>query len=262
MRARFVRKIHRFDSLDSTNTKARELIQEGAPAGTTVVATTQTAGRGRGDRKWLSPPGGLYFSTLLVPSSPTRAPELSILAGAAVAQAVRQILPNRLLVTLKWPNDVLVSGKKIAGILSESVGDETMGTCIVGVGINISATSEDLLPFLKNPFPATSLSVELEGAVFSADQVLDVTLTKLESLYELYWEKGFDFIREIWNENCRMIGKKVQIENSGFLGHNDKVAKSESGVFMGIDAMGAMRVRNESGQDQTFYSGEITCFWP
>jgi len=262
MSARFVRKIHHFDSLDSTNTKAREYIQEGAPAGTTIVATTQTAGRGRGDRKWLSPPGGLYFSTLLAPSKPTRAPELSILAGAAVAQAIRQILPNRLLVTLKWPNDVLVNGKKIAGILSESVGDETMGTCIVGVGINLNATSEDLIPFLQNPFPATSLSVEVEGSTFSADQVLDVTLTKLEALYELYWEKGFDFIREIWNENCRMIGKKVQIENSGFLGHNDKAAKCQEGVFMGIDATGAMLVRSESGQDQTFYSGEITCFWP
>jgi BirA family biotin operon repressor/biotin-[acetyl-CoA-carboxylase] ligase len=262
MRVPFVRKIHRFDSLDSTNLKAREFIQEGAPVGTTIVATTQTAGRGRGDRKWLSPPGGLYFSTLLVPSKPTRAPELSILAGAAVAQAIRQILPNRFVISLKWPNDVLVSGKKIAGILSESVGDETMGTCIVGVGVNINATAEDLIPFLKNPFPATSLAVELEGAVFSADQVLDVTLTKLEALYVLYWEKGFDFIREIWNENCRMIGKKVQIENSGFLGHNDKAAKSENGVFLGIDGTGAMRVRTESGQDQTFYSGEITCFWP
>src|SRR4051812_49070605 len=123
MRIKFVRKVHVFESLDSTNLKARDFIQNGATVGTTIVARTQTAGRGRSDRKWHSPVGGLYFSTLLIPSKQTRATELSILAGAAVAQAISQLMPKSLGITLKWPNDLLIGQKKVAGILSEAVGD-------------------------------------------------------------------------------------------------------------------------------------------
>lgn len=262
MGIKFVRKIHSFDSLDSTNVKARDFIQEGAPVGTTIVAKTQTAGRGRSDRRWHSPSGGLYFSTLLVPSKPARATELSILAGAAVAQAVSQLLPKSQDVTLKWPNDLLIGKRKVAGILSEAVGDETMGICVVGIGINVNTTAEELIAFLKNPFPATSLALELEGAAIDVNRVLDLVLTKIESLYTQYWDRGFDSIRKVWEDNCSMMGKQVQIENAGFLGPNEKApTRPVQGEFRGLDPNGAMVVKL-SEKDVSFYTGEITCYWP
>ena len=262
MRIKFERKIHRFESLDSTNLKARDYIQSGAPVGTTILARVQTLGRGRAERKWHSPLGGLYFSTLLIPSKPSRATELSILAGAAVAQAMSQLMPKGARVTLKWPNDVLIGTRKVAGILSESVGDETMGMCVVGIGINVNTPAEELQSFAGNPFPATSMSIELKNEGFDQERVLDVILTKLESLYTLYWESGFDAIRRVWQDNCSMIGKKVQVENAGFLGHNDKAPiRPLQGVFMGLDPNGAMVVKL-ADKDIAFYTGEITCYWP
>jgi BirA family transcriptional regulator, biotin operon repressor / biotin---[acetyl-CoA-carboxylase] ligase len=263
MRIKFERKLHFFDSLDSTNLKAREFIQSGATVGTTIVARTQTMGRGRQERTWHSPIGGLYFSTLLIPSKPARSTELAILAGAAVGQAITQLLPKGLNVTLKWPNDVLVGNRKVSGILSEAVGDETMGMCVVGIGVNVNTSFDELQAFAGNSFPATSLKVELPGGEFEDDLVLDMILTKLESLYLKYWDQGFEYVRQVWQDNCLMIGKQVQIENTGFLGHNDKApVRPILGEFRGLDPNGAMVVKVAGGKDTAFYTGEITCFWP
>src|ERR1700744_3471109 len=122
------------DRIGSTNDEARRLAKEGAPHGTVVHADEQTAGRGRMAHKWFSPPGNLYVSILLRTGEPAaRTAELSFLAALAVADTAGARLPRQTRAMLKWPNDVLVSGAKIAGILLEQVDDAT----IMGIGLNV-----------------------------------------------------------------------------------------------------------------------------
>ena len=122
------------DKIGSTNDEARRLAQEGAPHGTVVHADEQTSGRGRMAHTWFSPPGNLYVSILLRTGQPAgRTAELSFLAALAVADTVEALLPRQTRAMLKWPNDVLVSGAKIAGILLEQVDDAT----VIGIGLNV-----------------------------------------------------------------------------------------------------------------------------
>src|SRR5438309_1430776 len=118
--ADFTPKILTFDTVDSTNAKARELAAKGAAEGTVIVAKQQTAGRGRNKRTWHSPEGGLYLSILLHPKEAKKVTDLSILAGVALAQGVTEFLPKSKDVSLKWPNDCLIGWKKVGGILCET----------------------------------------------------------------------------------------------------------------------------------------------
>ncbi len=252
-------KIQRFESVDSTNTKLKELVRKGAPNGTVVVSKAQTEGRGRLGRVWHSPVGGLYFSVLFIPKNPKRLTDFSLLAGVAVAQSIKVLLPKQKEITVKWPNDCLVDSKKIAGVLCETVGDPPQGV-IVGVGININATEKDLEPFLKNPFSATSVLLEAEGEAHPVDQLMDVTLTKLFELYGVYEEQGFSAIKYLWERNCLMLGKKVELREPGYKevdGDRGKVV----GTLVGIDDAGAIVISNQKNEKRSYISGEITCFW-
>src|SRR5471030_691785 len=122
------------DRIGSTNDEARRMANEGAPHGTVVHADEQTAGRGRLAHTWFSPPGNLYLSIVLRTNQPAaRTAELSFLASLAVADTVEAMLPRQTRTLLKWPNDVLVNGAKIAGILLEQIDDAT----IMGIGVNV-----------------------------------------------------------------------------------------------------------------------------
>lgn len=246
-------KVIRFSSLDSTNTKLKELALNGATDGTVVIAETQTAGRGLGKRTWHSPKGGLYLSILLRPLNAKRAPELSILGGVALSQSVFALLPKSKDVSLKWPNDCLVGWKKIGGILCEVT---EFGACIVGIGINVNMKESDLLPFMKNPFSATSFSLESQGA-YDLKEVSDMVMKKILLLYELYQKEGFDPIRYLWERGCRIIGKKVSFKTSE-LSELDPQNATMTGTFIGLDDLGAMILAHDSGERRTFYSGMIT----
>ena len=146
--------VRTYESLGSTNDEARRLAQAGAAHGTVVAARQQTAGRGRVGRVWVSPPGNLYLSVLLrLDRPPARLAELSFVAALAVADMVDAFLPPGIRAALKWPNDVLVRGAKISGILVE----QTEAATLLGIGVNVAHCPVD------TPYPATSLACELHS---------------------------------------------------------------------------------------------------
>ncbi len=268
----FTPQILRFDTLDSTNLKARELAKAGTAAeGTVIVARSQTAGKGRGNHVWHSPEGGLFLSVLLYPRQARRLTDLPILVGVAVAQAVKQILPKHCDVTLKWPNDCLVSWKKVGGILCEALGEDCFDLCAAGIGLNINVAPKDLLPFAGNPFGATSFQAESEGGLYEIDQVLHVLTAKLFTLYRLYQEEGMEPIRYLWEHNCAFVGKKVELSESGVRAPTKPqgtapVPVNDPGVtvgtVLGIDESGGLVLSNPKGDRRSYYSGAITCYWP
>jgi len=260
----FTPEILRFDTLDSTNLKAREIAKNGGAEGTVIVAENQTSGRGQGKKTWHSPTGGLYLSVLLYAKDAKRPTDISLLAGAALAQAVKECLPKNVDVTVKWPNDCLVGWKKIGGILCETMGEEYFNMCIVGIGLNTNVPDSELEPFKANTFSATSFMSEVSGGTFDNQKVLNTLLMKLFTLYRLYQEQGFAPIQYIWQKNCRFIGKKVELRETGW----KEADKHRSGVgstvgnFVGIDESGAIVLSDPKGVNHHYYSGEITCFWP
>jgi BirA family biotin operon repressor/biotin-[acetyl-CoA-carboxylase] ligase len=139
-----------YGAIDSTNAAARELAEDEAPAGTLVLCRQQTAGRGRGERRWHSPPGsGLYLSEIFRPEAETMLPLVSMLAGLGVVQELDRRFP-RLSPMLKWPNDIMVDDRKLGGILGESSWDETGPRyLVVGVGINVLSMEKTMSPRLR-----------------------------------------------------------------------------------------------------------------
>ena len=166
----------RLGETDSTNERCLALARTGAPAWTAVVADSQTAGRGRGGRAWASPPGvALYFSVLLRPAlAPDALPLATLAAGIAVAEAVRA--RTGLPAGLKWPNDLLVDGRKAAGILCEAEAAGGSTAVAVGVGINVNTPPDRLPP--RPAFPATSLAAEA-GRTFDREALLQDCLAAL-----------------------------------------------------------------------------------
>jgi len=245
--------ILRFEELTSTNEKAKEMVNEGQGEGTVIVAEWQTRGRGRGSHLWHSPRGGLYLSTLFYPREPTRATDLSILAGVAMAQAVTQLLPKGCEITVKWPNDCLIGWKKVGGVLCESLGDELLNLCVVGIGMNVNIEEQALEPFKNNLFSATSFSLENGGGRADLENVLNTIVAKLFTLYHLYHDEGFSPLQYLWEKNCKFIGRKVEFRDYG---------KPEPivGTLLGIDENGALVLSNQNGDRERYVSGEITCF--
>ncbi|MGH7546047.1 MAG: biotin--[acetyl-CoA-carboxylase] ligase, partial [Gemmatimonadota bacterium] len=137
--------LHLFSTVDSTNDVARELAKEGAPAGALVLADAQSAGRGRGDRRWASPKGkGLYFTLVLRPGSLANPGLLPIRAGLGIVRVLARLVPDAD-PALKWPNDVWLDGKKCGGVLAEATWDGSRPDhVVVGVGLNVSAKGKDL----------------------------------------------------------------------------------------------------------------------
>lgn len=260
--ADFTPKISSHDTLDSTNTKARELAAQGASEGTVVWARQQTQGRGRLKRAWHSPEGGLYLSVLLYPKDPRRLTDLSILTGVALAQAVKESLPKQVAVSVKWPNDCLLNWKKVGGILCESLGEEFFHLCVVGIGLNVNIPETELASFRNNPFSATSFQVAT-GAGHDVVKIRDRLLSKLFNMYRVYHQDGFPHVQYLWERNCEMIGKKVELRDSGWrdLPAGDTVGATV-GTCLGIDEAGAIVLSNAKGERHTYHTGEITCFWP
>lgn len=252
------KKIHRVETIESTNAALKELYQQGAKIGTVIVAETQTDGRGRGDHKWASPKGGVYLSALLTPIEPKRLTDLPIVAGVGIVQAVREYLPKSLEVGVKWPNDCLLNWKKVGGILCEAIPGDPHGAAVVGIGINVNLTPEQLEPFVSKAFSATSMLVECPGAEFRVERVVDIVLRKLENVYQSYLQMGFASVQYLWERNCALVGKKVEITVSETPGTDAKAV----GTFLGIDDQGAMILAlGPGGERRRFVSGELTCFW-
>jgi len=190
----------------STNDYAKELASYGAPEGTVVIAETQTAGRGRLGREWVSPKGGLYFSIVLRPKlSASEAVKLVFVAGLAVAEVLAEMYG--ISVETKWPNDVLVNGKKICGILSEmNTTAEKVNYAIVGIGLNANVDVEKKFQGQLKAV-VTSLKNEL-GRRVPLEELFRIILERLENKYDLYINEGFSSVLQKWKKYA--VDEKIE----------------------------------------------------
>lgn len=243
------REIHWYEELGSTNDRARELAEEGAEHGEVVIAETQTAGRGRRGRVWASAPRrNLTFSVVLRPElPPARAPELTLVASVAICDALGQA---GVAAGIKWPNDLLAGGRKIAGILTELAAEPDRVTWVVlGVGVNVNARAEDFPPELRDE--ATSLLIERGGpaprALFAA-----ACLTALEEWLDRYAEEGFEPVRGAWRDRSVTLGRQVLVRGDG---------GDVEGTAVDLDEDGALLVR-DGGGIRRILAGDVTLLRP
>lgn len=240
-----------FFSLGSTNDEAASCARAGVPGGLLVCAEEQTSGKGRKGRRWNSPArAGLYFSLLVRPSQPLiRWPVLTHATAVALVETVRQApsLTGRLPdIDLKWPNDVLLSGRKVAGILLETVwGAPEDPGAVVGVGINLSRSSvpEDLFE--------TATSIEDEAGVAVPRRALLVSfLDHFQAVYALFEEGHHGVLLDRWKACSSMWeGTPVQVVDG---------ARTRLGVTCGLTEIGALRVRLAGGAEETVLAGDVT----
>ncbi|MGI6107624.1 MAG: biotin--[acetyl-CoA-carboxylase] ligase [Lachnospiraceae bacterium] len=235
-----------YDQIGSTNDRLREVGEAGAPEGTLIVANHQTAGKGRRGRVWQTPAGSaLAFSLLLRPAIP---PEKVSMLTLAAAVAVRRGIEKAsgLSCRIKWPNDVVHSGKKICGILTElSAEMEQVRFCIVGIGINV--TVRDFPGELRDK--ATSILTET-GKTVSRSVLLNDILEAFEELYEaVERDQDLSSILPEYEANMAGINEKVIIEDP---------KRQRQGTCLGITPLGAMKVRYDDGSGEDIISGEVS----
>lgn len=241
--------LRQFDVLESTNVTAVAAAKDGAVEGTVIVAARQEGGHGRMKRVWNSPLGGLWFTIILRPQiDPQFVAQVTLLAGVAVAKALRRIYATDA-VKIKWPNDLLLDGKKVCGILSELQLDENgaIDYAVVGIGVNVALKERDFPAELRNLAASLNMSLHKD---YTCREVLDAILDEFASLYEDWLVRGAEAVLPAWRElNCT-LGKKVLVKD------NDKVIFS--GETIAVDETGALLVRGENGIVQSFDFGEIS----
>ena len=236
------REIHYFKEINSTNLYAKKLASEGAQEGTVVVADIQLSGRGRKDRNWSSPFGGLWFSIVLYPQlPPERGMLVTMTVSVAVAQAIKEITglnPN-----IKWPNDIMLSKKKVCGVLTELDAEmDSINYSIIGIGINVNNEIEENLQDI-----AISLN-SIIGTQISRVKLLQSVFKHLDENYVKLISKNYRSIRELWFSFANIIGKKIQVE-----GEKEDI----SGVVIDVDQSGCLILDTDKGQVR-IVSGDIT----
>lgn len=206
-----------YDSIGSTNDEAKRLARDGAAEGTLVWALEQTAGRGRRGRVWVSPPGNLYISIVLRPDCAVgSAAQLGFAAALAVGDALRAILPRTERLTYKWPNDVLINSRKVAGLLleSETFAPEKLSFIVLGVGVNLTASP------LGAEFPATSIMEEGLGEIMP-EAMLEQFAMHFRSWDTRWRAEGFGPVRAAWSAAAAIVrGEpiRVRLESRTFCG--------------------------------------------
>ncbi len=249
-----IRNIIHYEHTGSTNEDAKRLALEGACEGTVVVADSQSAGKGRRGREWASSPGGnLYFTMLLRPQMPAdKAPMLTLLMATAVVRAMEETMGKELQFYIKWPNDIVINGKKVCGILTEMTMDKNMiQSVVIGVGVNIN--SREFPEELKDM--ATSLLLESEQIDGNARlpegrELLNSILNCFESSYDIFTkELDLRFIKDYYEANLANKGKSVKVlEPCG----------EYEGRALGINDDGELLVETKDGSVQAISSGEVS----
>ncbi len=238
--------LRHFAEIDSTNDEAKRLAAAGEAGPVWIVAERQTAGRGRRGRAWVSPTGNLMCTLLVRPAcSPSKAGELAFVAGLALHEAATHLLPHfpSDKITLKWPNDLLVSGRKASGILleSESDGRSNVSWLAVGIGLNLAHFPTD------TPYPATCLGDE-GGMVPSVTDALTALAMGFDRWYQRWQNDGFGAIREAWLFRAHGVGGAIVA----------RLADEEiEGVFEGIEPDGALRLRVAGGAVRLVAAGDV-----
>jgi BirA family biotin operon repressor/biotin-[acetyl-CoA-carboxylase] ligase len=228
------------DVVGSTNDEARELIAAGASQGAVVWAQSQTAGRGRHGRDWISPPGNLYCSIIMRPKvEPAHLAEIAFVAALSVRDAIAPTLPSDVPVEFKWPNDVLAGGRKVSGILveAEKLPDEARTALIVGVGVNIVSAPREAA------YPATCISALTRAPRVA--RLLTSLVAALDRRVELWTRNGFAAIRQEWMDHAYGVGGSVTA-SSGI-----------SGTFTGLDETGAIIIATKDGEQRRLVSGSV-----
>jgi BirA family transcriptional regulator, biotin operon repressor / biotin---[acetyl-CoA-carboxylase] ligase len=220
-----------FDTVASTNDEAKRLLREGAPAPVVAWARAQAGGRGRDGRSWSSPAGNVYATLMLrPPGAPLVVAQLGFVAALAIAEALDGVVAA---VSIKWPNDVLVAGRKIAGILMETEGVAAEGVdgLVIGCGINVAHHPDD------TRLPATSLhAAGAPGATVAA--TLEAMLDRFERWHAVWRDRGFAPVRDAWLARAHGIGAPIQVRLP---------RETLEGVFRDIDARGALMLETATG---------------
>ncbi len=238
--------IDHFIWIESTNDAAWELVATEGPEGTVVITDNQTAGRGRSGRTWFSVPSkSLTASVILKPNMATRfSGWFPLLTGIAIADSLQEL---GLETGLKWPNDILVGGKKIGGILCESrVNRNTLTWLVIGIGLNINEQAQELPTELK----ATSFFVET-GTTIQRELILAKILNKLEPLYDTFKKTHqIDDPRSRWLDYCVHLDQVIKYQ---------EVGRTVKGIFNGLNNFGCAQIEKD-GEKQTVAAGDIHLF--
>jgi len=231
----------------STNAEAKILAEEGCPEGTLVVAEEQTAGKGRKGREWTSPKqAGIYATLVLRPTLPLEdTPLLTLLTAIVTTEAI--IATTDVIPTIKWPNDILLNGKKIAGILTEVSSEvDRVEYALIGIGLNVNTPSRKLP---KRPiYPASSLKAET-GTKHNRAELLAKWLEIFESEYNQLLAGNRTQLLDHWKKLANIIGKKATITRV-----NDRI----SGTIKDIDTDGALLLQTKNGNTQRILSGDVS----
>ncbi|WP_026689513.1 bifunctional biotin--[acetyl-CoA-carboxylase] synthetase/biotin operon repressor [Alteribacter aurantiacus] len=242
----FVTAVHHYTTLHSTQETAHHLASENAPEGTIVLSDEQTKGKGRLGREWHSPrETGIWMSLILRPDIEVkRAPQLTLLTAVAVVRGIKN--STGLSPEIKWPNDILFEGKKVAGILTEMQAEpDKVNAIIVGLGLNVNQST------FPSPLDriATSLKIE-KGDPVSRVDVLAAILEEWKWLYDVYLKEGFTAIKPLWEAHALTMGKKITARTP---------KETIIGIATGIDDAGVLLLREQDGTLRHIYSADIEC---
>lgn len=239
--------IYYYPLLDSTNAEIRRLAEEGAPDDTVVLADAQSAGRGRRDRLWHSPPGkGIYFSILLRPPriKPAAAAPITLVAAVAAARQLRETTGIK--IAVKWPNDLLIGTKKVGGILTETrTNGPDLLYLVLGIGLNINHQIEDFPAELREY--VTSLSLE-SSLTFERTALFLSVLENVRRNCRLFFKTGFAPFQPLWKEISATLGNTVELARPG---------EVLQGKAVDLDPAGALLIEDGRGRHHRITYGEI-----
>jgi BirA family biotin operon repressor/biotin-[acetyl-CoA-carboxylase] ligase len=238
--------IHYFNSIDSTNSKAYQLAIQGAEEGGVVIAESQKKGRGRLGRHWVSPPfSNLYLSVILRPQIPPhQASLITLMAAVATARAIERY--SGLIPLIKWPNDILLSGRKVAGLLNEIHSEmDRIHFVILGIGVNLNMNEKMFSKGLRDV--ATSLRREM-GQTISRKTFLQSLLEELEKWYTIFLKEGGAPVLKAWRDRARIKGKRVKVTSFG---------ETLSGVAVEVDSDGALILETKDRKRKRIVAGDV-----
>ncbi|WP_100010813.1 biotin--[acetyl-CoA-carboxylase] ligase [Lentibacillus sediminis] len=234
------------ETVASTQLIAHEKARENTVHGTVVIADEQTKGKGRMDRSWHSAKGkGIWMSIILRPSiSPSLAPQLTLMTATVLADVLHKHTGKN--PQIKWPNDILFNGKKIAGILTEMQAEQDqIQYLVIGIGLNVNHSSAELPAELEGR--ASSLKLET-GKNWQIQSLIQEILTTFEQAFDLYMEKGFRDVKQKWESYGYKVGRTISIKT---------MRDHWKGTFLGIAEDGALLATDKNGETEKFYSAEI-----
>ncbi len=231
--------------IDSTNILAMELALKGSPEGTVVAAETQSRGKGRLGRTWISPKGNLYLSVILRPMIPVhKAPLITMMGAVAVASAIRAIC--EVAAAIKWPNDILISGKKVSGLLTEmSAEQDRIRHIVLGIGVDVNMDMEALPPEVR--VLSTSLAAET-GKRINRTTLLQEILRSIECWYQAFLENPAKVLRE-WQKLNVTLGSRIRVTGAG---------ENLEGFAKGIDEDGRLIIRLDDGSARLVAAGDVS----